>query len=83
MHRAFDVLFPFTLRLDDGEAGWLRLSIRLGGPASLIGLLCSLAAYLVWLGLWKKGRPRPARVGMVAVTGIYGLIAAALLGSDD
>jgi len=73
-------LFPFTLSLDDRTSGFLTWRVeRHGGPA-LIGILGSLLAVLVLARVRRAGwRTVLPSLVLVAVTGIFGLMATLLV----
>jgi hypothetical protein len=80
--RIYDILFPFTVHVDAHGAGYVGLSVQPGGAISLIGLFCCLVGYGVWHRLRKKCLPRVGMLCLVAVTGLYGLIAAVFVASE-
>ena len=82
MQKFHEVLFPFSLHLDDGEGGFLRLSLRPGGWLSLIGLLTSLGLFAAWFRIRRGYFPAAASLCLVAVTGLYGWIALIFLEAE-
>lgn len=75
----FNALFPFSLRLDSSSRSYVTLDARPGGPLSLAGIAICLALCIV-ITRWRCGRfPRPAALGLVLLTGIYGLITSLIL----
>ena len=81
--RFHEVLFPFSLRLDAENGSYLRLSLRMGGRLSLIGLLTSLVLFMVGFKMRKGRFPAVAGLCLVAVTGVYGWLAMGFLGSEN
>ncbi|PIE61025.1 MAG: DUF4857 domain-containing protein [Desulfobacterales bacterium] len=83
-NRVEDVLFPFWFRLGrSGSSAFIKVSMGFGSGWSLLGIImCTL----IFLGLnkFRKGRwPKTAPVVLVALTGIYGLIAATIVDPDQ
>lgn len=77
--RIWRALLPFDVALSDAHSRYLGLDLRLHGRSALIGIGVALLA-AVWL-LRRRGLSLPAllpSLGLVAVTGLYGLIALAL-----
>lgn len=81
-HQLRNILFPFTLKLQSINGGYLRLYVQTGGGLSLIGLaLCAVAFVTVYR--LRQGRfPSLAGISLVAVTGLYGWIAVNFIGSE-
>jgi hypothetical protein len=71
----YDLIFPFSAKLDSEGGGYLRFSVRPGGIISLIGLLCCFGGYMIWYRLRERRLPGVIRLCLVAATGLYGLIA--------
>ena len=80
--RVFEAIFPFRAVLEASGGGYPTLSLEPGGKLSLIGLGVCLALFLA--GTWWRRRrlPKPGWIGLVALTGIYGLIAAGFLARE-
>lgn len=76
--RVYAALFPFTLDLSPNRGGFVGLSANAGGVSALMGLAGSLVLYLLW-NLARRRKPSAAAACLVAVTGIYGLIAVNVL----
>ena len=83
MQKLHAVLFPFSLHLDDGEGGFLRLSLQPGSWLSLIGVLASLALFTTGFRMRQGRFPAAAGICLVAVTGLYGWIALIFLGPES
>ena len=81
MQRIYQMIFPFTLHLGQDGHRYLSLSFKTGGLVSLIGLVVSLAVYLMIHRLRHQRLPGIAGAALVAVTGIYGLIGVGILES--
>jgi hypothetical protein len=79
-----DLLFPFRFRLGtQEESEFISLSLETGSAWSLAGMV--LCALLFTMGI-RMGRgtwPKPGFLALVALTGIYGLIAAAIADPDQ
>jgi hypothetical protein len=82
MRQLYDVLFPFSIRMSSKGSEYLHMSVRPGGWISLIGLLMSLAGYVIVYLLQHRRLPRTMGLCLVAITGVYGLTALGFLGSD-
>lgn len=81
--RFHEVLFPFSLRLEAEDGGYLRLSLHPGSRLALIGLLTSLVLFTIGFR-WRKGRfPAVAGLCLVAVTGVYGWLAMSFFGPES
>jgi hypothetical protein len=72
--QAYAAIFPFTIGLDKQDGGFMGLTMALGGPLALAGLALGLAVYVLWC-FARRRRPEPVVAFVVAVTGIYGLLA--------
>jgi hypothetical protein len=74
--RLWKALLPFSLTLEDPNGRYLRLQPRLHGQTALIGI--GLALPLAYWWLRRRGLRRrdllPSLL-LVAVTGLYGLLA--------
>lgn len=81
--RLHEVLFPFSLRLEAENGGYLRLSLHMGGRLSLIGLLASLVFFTLGFRMHKGRFPDIAGICLVAVTGVYGWLAMSFLGPES
>lgn len=73
--RVYEALFPFSLHLKQKGGGFLTMSVETGGLVSLLGLLIVLIGYTAWLGLRARRPPRAMELGVLILTGVYGLIA--------
>ena len=82
MQRLYQVLFPFTLRLENTDGRFLDIKVRPGGLPSTIGLIISLAGYVIVEMMRHRHRPGLAGSLLVAITGIYGLIAVTFLETE-
>lgn len=78
-----EALFPFSVHLKERDGGYLNLSVRAGGLPALIGILGSLGCYAAWLGFRKRRPPGAIETGLIALTGIYGLIAINMVGLEN
>jgi hypothetical protein len=76
-------LFPFSLRLEAENGGYLHLSLHPGGRLSLIGLLTSQVFFTIGFRLRKGRFPALAGLCLVAVTGVYGWLAMRFLGPES
>lgn len=75
-------LFPFSVRFEAPDGGFLRPSWRLGGVSALAGLLTCFCSYIVVYWLRRRCLPDACRLVLVATTGIYGLITVSFIGSE-
>jgi hypothetical protein len=82
MQRLHAFLFPFSVRFEAPDNGFLRPTWRLGNMAALGGLLACCCGYAVIHWLRRRTLPDAYRLILVAVTGIYGLIAVTFIGSE-
>jgi hypothetical protein len=82
MQRLHALLFPFSLRFEAPDDGFLRPSWRMGSVAALAGLLACCCGYATIHWLRRRALPDAFRLTLVAVTGIYGLIAVTFIGSE-
>jgi len=78
----YQVLFPFTLQLENTDGRFLDIKVRPGGLPSTIGLIISLAGYVIVEMMRHRHRPGLAGSLLVAITGIYGLIAVTFLKTE-
>jgi hypothetical protein len=78
--RVWEALVPFSLDLHDPNGRYLRLSLDVHGPLALPAI--GVALIIAWLLLWRRGlrllNIAPSLL-LVALTGLYGLIAVALI----
>lgn len=81
--KIYQVLFPFTIGLKEKRSGYLNLSASTGGLAALIGILISLAGFTIWHRSRRQKMPDMPVIGIIALTGIYGLITIAMIGLED
>ncbi len=81
--RVYDALFPFVLHFDREGTGYLSVKLEWKGLYGLSGMVLCLLAYLAWQKVSGRGRPPALKVGLVALTGIYGLIAMGLTDMGD
>jgi hypothetical protein len=77
-----DALFPFSVYLKQNRGGYLDLSVRTGGIFSLIGMMGSLVLFTIWCRVRRRRLPHVVEACLVALTGIYGLIAVGFIGSE-
>ena len=80
--QVYEILFPFVIHLKQEGEGYLNLSLKWGGLVSLLGLLGSLACLFLWRRIRRRRRPHIAEICLVALTGVYGLIAVSFIGSE-
>lgn len=73
--QVFSAIFPFAIYFDTKENRFLSFHIKSGGRQALIGLTFFLGLHLLWTIFYKKSKLQPLETGIVALTGIYGLIA--------
>jgi hypothetical protein len=83
MQIAYQTLFPFYLHLKQIGGGYLKLSVDIGGLFSLIGMIGSLASFTLWCLVRRRRLPGTAAACLVALTGIYGLIAVNIIELDN
>jgi len=78
--RLWEALVPFSLDLRDPDARHFRLNLKLHGPLALpaIGAALILARLLLWRRGLHSLSMAPSLL-LVALTGLYGLIAIALI----
>lgn len=69
----YKAIFPFSLHIDGDRR--LSMSLQTGSLFSLIGMFGSLAGFTVWRRVRRRQLPRISEACLVAVTGLYGLIA--------
>ncbi len=74
-HRVYQAVFPFAFCMESKDGGFLRLSFKLGGWLSLIGIGICFIGYVSWVGFRRKRLPGTAALLLVALTGIYGWLA--------
>jgi len=80
-----DFIFPFRMSLTTENSRMIKPEIRFSpyGPVSALTMgLFSLAAWLAWVRLRSRRRPRPLSLAFVFITGIYGLIAGLMMLDD-
>lgn len=78
--RVWEALVPFSLNLRDPNARYFRIRLDLHGLHALPAI--GVALVLAWLLLWQPGvrlRSIVPSLLLVAVTGLYGLIAVLLI----
>lgn len=76
-------LFPFSLKPGTTETDdYFRFHPALGDLSSLAGLVLCILIYGGFTFLHRKRRPDAGRLLLVAITGIYGLIAVGLADPD-
>ncbi|MBC8400843.1 MAG: DUF4857 domain-containing protein [Candidatus Marinimicrobia bacterium] len=68
------VLFPFTITLLDGSSVYLNTYFEISSMFALVGILIALGLYVA-LALYLKKPLSPIDLVIVAITGLYGLIA--------
>ncbi|GAB7024431.1 DUF4857 domain-containing protein [Salidesulfovibrio brasiliensis] len=81
--RVFNTVTPFGLKLKDGTSGYLSPGFVFHGPSGFISIGLALTTYLVIAR--RKGHTTArtcADGGLVALTGMYGLVAVLLLPAD-
>ncbi|MCG8332938.1 MAG: hypothetical protein MJE63_00365, partial [Proteobacteria bacterium] len=61
----------------------LNLSLQLGSSLSFIGIAVCLVGFGAWSWLRRQRFPKAIEVCVVAVTGIYGVIAVSMLDLED
>ena len=81
--QVYAALFPFRIHMGATNSAFLLLSVHSGGFPALIGILCSIGCYAAWLGFRKRRLPGTVETGLVALTGIYGIIAINMVGLKD
>lgn len=79
----YEALFPFTIRLSDKGGGFLRLTVKPPGMLSLIGIFGCLIVYVVLYRFFRGCMPPVSRLCLVALSGVYGLVAALLIGAEE
>jgi hypothetical protein len=72
--RVYEFLFPFSLQLEQGDNGYMQLKINPGNLLSLVGMLLCLICYTAWHRFRQKRWPATLDAGLVALTGLFGLI---------
>lgn len=77
------LIFPFVLHLEQDKGGYLALSVQSGGPVALWGLGGSLVILALLSWLRKKRPPRGHEMLLVALSGIYGLLAINVIEATD
>jgi hypothetical protein len=75
MERVHHLLFPFSIRLKVAHSGVLTWSFQPGNILSLFGILGCLIGYVFWRRIRDKGWPGAGRLALLAVSGLYGLLA--------
>jgi hypothetical protein len=76
-------LFPFSLKLGTSETdAFIRFHLAPGSLLSLGGMALSVMVFFGFSTLRKGRRPDTGRLLLVALTGIYGLIAVSLVDPD-
>ena len=78
--QVWEALVPFSLDLRDPNGRYVRLGVAVHGLSALPAV--GLALLLAWLLLWQRGLRFLSMVPsllLVALTGLYGLIAVALI----
>lgn len=78
-----EALFPFTVQLKQKGGGYLSLPVGTGGIFSLMGMMGSLVLFTIWRYVRRRRLPHLIEACLVALTGIYGLIAVGLIGSEN
>ena len=81
--KIYKALFPFSLHLKESSGGYLKFSLQNGGLKTLIGIIGSLAGFTLWHLIRRRRRPKIATIVLIALTGIYGLIAVNMVGLED
>ena len=79
----YKTIFPFSLHLQERGGGYLKLSLQSGSLKALIGIVGSLACFTLWHLIRRRQRPRVVPIVLIALTGIYGLIAVNMGGLED
>lgn len=83
MRKVHDVLFPFVLKVEPTNGGYLRLSVHTGGWLSLIGLVACLAFFMSVCKLRLGRFPSIMSLGILMVSGLYGVVAMSFLGQES
>ncbi len=79
-----DLVFPFRFRLGPREDNeFISLSLESGSAWSLVGMALCTLIFTMGIHMGRGAWPKPASLALVALTGIYGLIAAAIADSDQ
>ena len=79
----YKALFPFSLHLQERGGGYLKLALRSGGLKAFIGIIGSLACFTIWCLIRRRRLPKIGPAALIALTGIYGLIAINMVGLED
>ena len=81
--KLYDLLFPFSLQLTQDDGAYLHSGVRFGSWISFIGLMfCSMVLF-VWRKMGRENRvPLGREVGLVALCGIFGLLALVIMRDD-
>ncbi len=74
-HEACDFLFPYTVTAEKRPGGYFRLGWKWGGTLSLLGILCTLIGFAIFLKIRRERFPRLAEIILILLTGVYGLLA--------
>ncbi|MCD6534783.1 MAG: hypothetical protein J7L25_12050 [Deltaproteobacteria bacterium] len=69
--------------MQERSGGHLKLSLQSGGFKALIGIIGSLACFTIWCLIRRRRLPKLGPAALIALTGIYGLIAINMLGLED
>ncbi|MEA3285694.1 MAG: DUF4857 domain-containing protein [Synergistota bacterium] len=77
--KIYRALFPFSLDLGHRRRGNMEISFRLGDRTAVVGIVAALTALLTVGSSIRKRRPKPYEIILVALTGLYGLIAVFLV----
>ena len=82
-HLVHEIFFPFAGYLKQSGGAFLNLSLQLGSSLSFIGIAVCLVGFGAWSWLRRQRFPKAIEVCVVAVTGIYGVIAVSMLDLED
>ena len=80
--RIYRALFPFSIMMDDPRGGKMSLSLEIGNKAAAVGIGLALTALVASAFFAKRRSPRLYEIIVVALCGIYGLIAVAMVDQD-
>ncbi len=72
--RIAEILFPFVLKEKRPSSGFVDLHF-VASFWGLLGIVVSLLVYFVWQMIVQKKMPSRAGIGVVALSGVYGLVA--------
>ena len=80
--KIYNAIFPFTIK-PTGHGGFFQgIRIRTASRISPIAMAFCVAFYLAFVRIVEGKKEKFARLGLIAVTGVYGLIVLAVIGPD-